>query len=126
MIPSPDGVQHLLARAKWTSAASATTCADMLSNTSATRTRHWWPMRQETSGRASPRRACSGPTPAPPDGSRTPRSPSVWGMRRRGDTRWSTAAVPAEGRLAPYAVSSSHYKIIVVRANRDDDQEEDG
>jgi hypothetical protein len=43
---SPDGLQHLLAEARWITTASAMTCANMSWLVSATRTLCWWSTRQ--------------------------------------------------------------------------------
>jgi hypothetical protein len=87
---SPDGMQHLLARASWDQNGVAGTCGSTWSSIWEPMTGCWWSMRPGTSRRAPRRWGCSVSTPARRAAPRTARSPSTWSTPRNGITRSST------------------------------------
>jgi SRSO17 transposase len=87
---SPDGMQHLLARASWDQDGVAGTCGSTWSSIWEPMTGCWWSMRPGTSRRAPRRWGCSVSTPARRAAPRTARSPSTWSTPQNGITRSST------------------------------------
>jgi len=71
---TPDGLQHLLGRAKWDADAVRDDLRGYVIDHWATPRRSWSSTRPVTSRRASTRWRYNASTPAPPGGSRTPRS----------------------------------------------------
>src|SRR6516225_5606603 len=71
---TPDGLQHLLSRAKWDADGCVMICVTTSLTRLATRARYWFLMRQGMSRRACTRSVCSASTPARQAVSRTLRS----------------------------------------------------
>src|SRR5215203_4299340 len=85
---SPDGMQHLLGRAVWDEDALRDDVRAWLVEHLGDPEGCWWWTRPATSRRASGPLGCNASTPAPPGGSKTPRSLSTWCTPPMPGTGW--------------------------------------